>query len=193
MKESEVGCRKADRQLLILNSPQSSQLQEWENLAFEYAEMEEAGKARNVLCGLPAFPKRQYIQQASEEKEKATEATSRHPQVHCQPPCRWIVQGSHLLVLKCTAIWRIFRDTVSSKAHPPMPGEVLDISVHMNQRVTIQGRLNAPPLDKTLTGIAKARALNWAQPPVLTRIKKVLVENKEWKFTQHDNVEKRNY
>lgn len=58
MKESEVGCSKADRQLLILNSPQSSQLQEWENLAFEYAEMEEAGKARNVLCGLPAFPQR---------------------------------------------------------------------------------------------------------------------------------------
>ena len=56
MKEREAGCGEADRQLLMLKRPQISWLQEWESLAFEYAEMEEAGKARNVLCGLPAFP-----------------------------------------------------------------------------------------------------------------------------------------
>lgn len=43
---------------------------------------------------------------------------------------------------------------MSSKAHPPVP-EVLEISIHMNQRVTTQGRSHASPLGKSVAVVAK--------------------------------------
>lgn len=47
---------------------------------------------------------------------------------------------------------------MTSKAHPPKP-EVLEISVHMNQGVTTQGRSHASPLGKSVAVVAKVSGL----------------------------------
>jgi len=62
-------------------------------MAFEDAKLEEAGKARNVLCGLHTFRKNEHCQWETLEDQKKLQATGRHPQLSSQPLFRQVAQG----------------------------------------------------------------------------------------------------
>lgn len=79
------------------------------------------------------------------------QATRRLPPALFLAPLPHIVQGSHFLMLECTAIWRIFQDTLChlNPHQIPFPGDVLEIAVHRSQRVPIQTRWKISPLGKS--------------------------------------------